>query len=58
MLTDLAGAPITYNKPDVYHRGGLLASNGPAHGTLLERIIGFSKRSGPTIRSEGFHNPD
>ncbi len=58
VLTDLAGAPITYNKPDVYHRGGLLASNGPAHGTLLERIHRFLETERTTIRSEGFHNPD
>lgn len=41
MLTDLAGAPITYNKPDVYHRNGLLATNGPAHHLMLETIQHF-----------------
>ncbi|MCE5228338.1 3'(2'),5'-bisphosphate nucleotidase CysQ [bacterium] len=40
-LTDLNGAPISYNKPDVYNRAGLLATNGPAHHAVLDRIHRF-----------------
>lgn len=41
VLTDLTGAPITYNKPNVYHMNGLLATNGPAHQMLLETVQHF-----------------
>lgn len=41
VLTDLNGAPITYNKPNVYHQNGLLATNGPVHQMLLETVHRF-----------------
>ncbi len=41
MMTDLAGAPITYNQPDVHHNAGLLASNGPAHHMLIDHVRRF-----------------
>jgi 3'-phosphoadenosine 5'-phosphosulfate (PAPS) 3'-phosphatase len=46
MLTDLAGEPISYNRPDVRHHGGLLASNGRAHKELVARIRRFQEQTG------------
>ncbi|HEX3559516.1 MAG TPA: 3'(2'),5'-bisphosphate nucleotidase CysQ [Pyrinomonadaceae bacterium] len=37
-MTDLWGEPMAYNSPDVLNRNGLVASNGAAHDTVVERI--------------------
>ncbi len=42
-ITDLAGAPFEYNKPDVLHRGGVLASNGPCHAALVDLVAAFGE---------------
>ena len=37
-MTDLWGEPLRYNTPDVLNRNGLVASNGAAHGAVVERL--------------------
>ena len=37
-MTDLWGAPLRYNTPDVLNRNGLVASNGVAHDSVIERL--------------------
>ena len=36
-MTDMAGAPLTYNRPDVFHRNGILATNGSIHDYIVSR---------------------
>jgi 3'(2'), 5'-bisphosphate nucleotidase len=38
VLTNLCGAPLTYNKPDVTECTGLIASNGLAHAQIVSRL--------------------
>jgi 3'(2'), 5'-bisphosphate nucleotidase len=37
-MTDLWGGPLRYNTPDVLNRNGLVASNGAAHDSVIERM--------------------
>jgi 3'(2'), 5'-bisphosphate nucleotidase len=37
-MTDLWGEPLFYNTPDVLNRNGIVASNGAAHDSVIERI--------------------
>jgi 3'(2'), 5'-bisphosphate nucleotidase len=37
-MTDLWGGPLLYNTPDVLNRNGLVASNGAAHDSVIERM--------------------
>ncbi len=37
-MTDIWGAPLRYNTPDVLNRNGILASNGAAHDAVVERL--------------------
>ncbi|HYE63984.1 MAG TPA: 3'(2'),5'-bisphosphate nucleotidase CysQ, partial [Pyrinomonadaceae bacterium] len=37
-LTDLFGAPLRYNVPDVQNHNGLVASNGVAHDRIIEQL--------------------
>jgi 3'(2'), 5'-bisphosphate nucleotidase len=37
-MTDLFGAPLNYNVPDVQNRNGLVASNGIAHDRIIEKL--------------------
>ncbi len=37
-LTDLWGAPLCYNTPDVFNRNGLVATNGVAHPQVIEKL--------------------
>ena len=37
-MTDVWGDPLRYNTPDVLNRNGLVASNGAAHGEVIERL--------------------
>jgi len=37
-MTDLWGAPLQYNTPDVLNRNGIVASNGAAHAAVVERL--------------------
>ncbi len=37
-LTDLFGEPLSYNVPEVQNRNGLVASNGAAHETIIEKL--------------------
>lgn len=36
-MTDMAGDPLTYNQPDVFHRNGILATNGRVHDYIVSR---------------------
>jgi 3'(2'), 5'-bisphosphate nucleotidase len=38
VLTDAAGAPMIYNRPDIRNRNGVVASNGVIHDRILETI--------------------
>ena len=38
VMTDLRGAPIRYNRKDVYQRNGILASNGRNHDSIVAII--------------------
>lgn len=38
-MTDLWGDPLRYNTADVLNRNGLVASNGAAHGAVVERLV-------------------
>ena len=40
-LTDACGQAFTYNKPDVVHHRGILASHGHAHAALVKRASTF-----------------
>jgi len=37
-MTDIWGGPLEYNTPDVLNRNGLVASNGAAHDSVIERM--------------------
>lgn len=37
-MTDIWGGPLRYNTPDVLNRNGLVASNGAAHDSVIERM--------------------
>ncbi len=37
-FSDIFGAPITYNSPQVQHRNGLIATNGVAHDRVIEAL--------------------
>ena len=37
-MTDIFGGPMLYNTPDVLNRNGLVASNGAAHASVVERM--------------------
>jgi 3'(2'), 5'-bisphosphate nucleotidase len=37
-ISDLWGAPLRYDTPDMWHRRGLLASNGLVHGEVIDRL--------------------
>jgi 3'(2'), 5'-bisphosphate nucleotidase len=37
-MTDIWGGPLQYNTPDVLNRNGLVASNGAAHESVIERM--------------------
>src|ERR1700682_2599813 len=37
-FSDIFGAPITYNSPQVQHRNGLIATNGVAHDQVIEAL--------------------
>ncbi len=37
-MTDLWGAPLEYNTPDVLNRNGIVASNGVAHPTIISTL--------------------
>lgn len=38
-MTDMAGAPLTYNRPDVFHRNGILATNGRVHDYIVSKYV-------------------
>jgi len=40
-MTDADGAPFRYNQREVRHRRGSIASNGPCHDQLVERLRGY-----------------
>lgn len=41
ILTDVRGSAFSYNKTDVVHHNGIVASNGKAHPSLLQRARRF-----------------
>jgi 3'(2'), 5'-bisphosphate nucleotidase len=40
-MTNVAGSTAEYNKPDVVHHGGVVASNGLLHPDTVERLVGL-----------------
>jgi 3'(2'), 5'-bisphosphate nucleotidase len=45
-FTDLFGEPYIYNDPEVQNRNGLVASNGAAHGRIVENLAPLLKEFG------------
>jgi 3'(2'), 5'-bisphosphate nucleotidase len=45
-LTDLFGEPLGYNNVDVQNRNGLVASNGAAHTSIIEKLSPLLKEFG------------
>jgi 3'(2'), 5'-bisphosphate nucleotidase len=45
-LTDLFGQPLGYNSPEVQNRNGIVASNGAAHDSIIERLAPLLKEFG------------
>jgi 3'(2'), 5'-bisphosphate nucleotidase len=45
-FTDLFGAPLRYNAPEVQNRNGIVASNGAAHGRVIEKLAPLLKEFG------------
>jgi 3'(2'), 5'-bisphosphate nucleotidase len=41
LVTDVTGKPFVYNKTDVVHHNGIVATNGTAHDSLLQRARRF-----------------
>jgi 3'(2'), 5'-bisphosphate nucleotidase len=37
-FSDIFGAPITYNAPELQHRNGLVATNGVAHDQVIAAL--------------------
>jgi len=37
-ITDLDGRPLAYDQPDLYNRRGIIASNGPLHDLVIEKL--------------------
>ena len=37
-MTDVHGAPLVYDKPDLHNRCGIVASNGPLHDFVIEAL--------------------
>jgi 3'(2'), 5'-bisphosphate nucleotidase len=37
-LTDLFGAPLSYNVADIQNRNGLVASNGASHEMIIDKL--------------------
>src|SRR5207302_2162672 len=37
-VTDMDGRPLSYDKPDLYNRRGIVASNGPLHDLVIRTI--------------------
>ncbi len=46
VLTDLAGRPLRYNVPGLANPHGLAASNGRAHGELIQRVEPVARDAG------------
>ena len=36
-MTDVTGKPLVYNRPDIFHRAGILATNGTVHDYIAHR---------------------
>lgn len=45
-FTDLFGEPLGYNQSDVQNRNGLVASNGAAHTSIIEKLAPFLREFG------------
>ncbi len=37
-MTDLFGLPLRYDRPDVHNHNGIVASNGPPHGSIINHL--------------------
>jgi 3'(2'), 5'-bisphosphate nucleotidase len=37
-MTDIDGRPLVYDRPDLYNRRGIVASNGPLHDFVIEAL--------------------
>jgi 3'(2'), 5'-bisphosphate nucleotidase len=40
-MTDLDGTPLVYDRPDLYNRRGIVASNGPLHDFVIATLAPF-----------------
>ncbi|HVX94156.1 MAG TPA: 3'(2'),5'-bisphosphate nucleotidase CysQ [Polyangia bacterium] len=40
-MTDLDGKPLVYDRPDLYNRRGIVASNGPLHDFVIETLAPY-----------------
>ncbi len=47
-LTDLFGTPYNYNTLDVWNSNGIVATNGVAHGSVIERLAPLLREFGRT----------
>ncbi len=47
-LTDLFGTPYNYNTPDVWNHNGIVATNGAAHDSVIERLAPLLREFGRT----------
>lgn len=41
LMTDVDGAPLAYDRPDLYNRRGIVASNGALHPFVIETLAPF-----------------
>ena len=49
-MTDMAGGPLEYNRPDVFHRNGILATNGSIHDYVVSKYLDATAGPG-TLKS-------
>jgi len=38
-MTDVDGNPLVYDRPDLYNRRGIVASNGPLHDFVISALV-------------------
>jgi 3'(2'),5'-bisphosphate nucleotidase len=57
-LTDLFGAPLGYNSPDVQNRNGIVASNGAAHDRIISELAPLLAEFGRQRVEVTYQTPD
>ena len=43
-MTDMFGNKLEYNTKNIYHKNGILVTNGIIHDVIINRYIEFSKK--------------